>query len=118
MSEEKDDIHQKFNEIINSDDLKGMSEDFKAEIQMGTKELILIQQSLADVISHVSDILIQRTRESYEFIFSGDTIYHDLLASLYKISEDFNEVMIDYYTELQDDDDDDEDDEGDDDGPF
>lgn len=122
MSEDKDNFHKKFDEIINSDDLKKIGEDFAAEIRMGTKELVLIQQSLADAISHISEVLIERSNESYEFVFTGDTIYHDLLASLYKISEDFNEVMIEYYMELIDDDDDDDliidNDEGETDGPF
>jgi hypothetical protein len=129
MSEEKDHIHKKFDEIVSSDELKKIAEDFQAEIQMGTKELILVQQSLADAISHVSEILIERIKDSYDFIFTADSIYHDLLASLYKISEDFNEIMMEYYGEINEDeiewdddedeeDDDEEDDEGDVDGPF
>lgn len=129
MSEEKDHIHKKFNEIVSSDELKKIADNFQAEIQMGAKELVLIQQSLADAISHVSEILIDKISDSYEFIFTGDNIYHDLLASLYKICEDFNEVMREYYEEIdedqiewddddEDDDDDDDDDEGEIDGPF
>jgi hypothetical protein len=123
MSEDKDNIKKQFDEIVNSEDLKKISDEFKAEVAMGTKELILIQQSLADVISHVAEILLERSKESYDFVFTGDTIYHDLLGSMYKIAEDFNEVMVDYYVDdILDDDDIDQDiedeDNEDDNGPF
>lgn len=130
MSEEKDHIHKKFDEIVSSDELKKIAEDFQAEIQMGIKELVLVQQSLADAITHVSEILLQRMKDSYDFVFTSDSIFHDLLASLYKISEDFNEIMMEYYGEInedeiewdddddEDEEDDDEEDEGDVDGPF
>lgn len=118
---EKDEFHKKFDEIVSSEDLKKILDDFKAEIEMGTKELILVQQALADVISHISEMLLEMSRDSYNFHFSGDSIYHDLLGSMYKIAEDFNDVMIDYYTdEILDDDDDESDNEGNEDenGPF
>jgi hypothetical protein len=108
MSEEKDNFHKKFEEIVNSDDLKKIHDEFEAEVKMGTKELLLIQQSLADSISHISEVLMERNTGSFEFIFTADSIYHSLLGSLYKISEDFNEVMVEYYLDLDDDDDDDD----------
>lgn len=127
MSDDKEHFHKKFDEIINSEDMKKIRDEFKAEVEMGTKELLLIQQSLADAISHISEILIERNSGSFEFIFTGDSIYHNLLGSLYKISEDFNEIMVDYYLDDIEDDDDyddneldeiDDDEDGGSNGPF
>lgn len=117
-----DDFDKKFDEIVNSDDMKKISEDFETEISLGTKELILLQQSLCDVISHVSEIIMQRTKGNFEIVFQGDSIYHSLLSSLYKISEDFNEIMLEYYGEFIIDedfeDDGDEGNAGENEGPF
>lgn len=95
-----DDFDKKFDEIISSEDLKKISDDFETEVSMGTKELILLQQSLCDVMSHVCDIIMERNKGNFDLVFQGDSIYHSLLSSLYKISEDFNEVMLEYYGEF------------------
>lgn len=117
MTDNSDDFDKKFDEIINSsDDLKNIEKDFETEVAMGTKELILLQQSLCDVVSHISEILLQRNQGILSFVFQGDSIYHSLLSSLYKIAEDFNEVMLEYYVE--DSEDLDEEDAGEDEGPF
>lgn len=105
MSKEED-FQKKFDEMIRSDDLKQISENFESEVSLETKDLVLIQQALIDAVSHISQVLWERVNESYDFVFSGDNMYHNLLSSLYKIAEDFNEVMMDYYGEFDDDDDD------------
>lgn len=94
-----EDFEKIFNEMIRSDDLQEVSKDFENEVKLGIRELILLQQSLADAVSYVCDILSSMVRD-------GDTkdIYNeecfDLLSSLYKISEDFNESMVEYYGEI------------------
>lgn len=104
MSKEED-FQKKFDEMIKSEDLKQISENFESEVSLETKDLVLIQQALIDAIAHISQVLWERVSESYDFVFSGDNMYHNLLSSLYKIAEDFNEVMMEYYGELDDDDD-------------
>lgn len=116
-----DDFDKKFDEIISSEELRKISNDFETEVSMGTKELILLQQSLCDVISHVSEIIMERNKGNFDIVFQGDSIYHSLLSSLYKISEDFNEIMLEYYGEfIVDDEIDDENngDSGENEGPF
>ena len=107
---EEDYFKEKFSEMVNSDDLKKISEEFAAETTFGTKELLLIAQSLSDAVSNITGVLIERASDQFDFVFSGDNIYHNLLCTLYKISEDFNECMIEYYEVFEDDDDDDDDD--------
>ena len=91
------DFEKIFSEMVNSEDLKDIKEDFEANVKMGIKELTLIQQSLSDVISHVSEIIMSAL--TGDNIFDEDNIFHNLLSSLYKISEDFNECMLEYYAE-------------------
>jgi hypothetical protein len=91
------DFEKIFSEMVNSEDLKDIKEEFEANIKMGIKELALIQQSLSDVISHVAEIMMSAL--TGDNIFEDDNIFHNLLSSLYKISEDFNECMLEYYSE-------------------
>jgi len=94
-----EDFEKIFNEIIQSDDLQEVSKDFENEINLGIKELILLQQSLGDAISHISEILSSMVRDK-EAKETFDEECFDLLGSLYKISEDFNECMVEYYTDI------------------
>jgi len=98
MSEDPD-FEKIFNEIIQSDDLQEVSKDFENEINLEIKELILLQQSLGDAISHISEILSSMVRDK-ETKETFDEECFDLLGSLYKISEDFNECMVEYYTDI------------------
>lgn len=99
QEEDNPDFEKIFTEIVNSDELKEISENYHNEVKFGTKELLLIQQSLSDVISHVSEIMLQNI-DGDQFIFTDDNIYHNLLSSIYKIAEDFNECMLEYYGEI------------------
>ena len=114
MSQENSDnqdFEKMFTEIVSSEDLKDIQENFEANVKMGTKELLLIQQSLTDVISNISEIMIGALTGE-DFVFGEDNVYHNLLGSIYKIAEDFNECMSEYYIEeFFGDEDDDEDDE-------
>lgn len=105
MQNENDnpDFEKMFTEIVNSEELKEISENYQNEVKFGTKELLLIQQSLSDVISHVSELMLKNL-DGEQFLFTGDNVYHSLLSSLYKISEDFNECMLEYYSEFIDED--------------
>lgn len=91
------DFEKLFTEIVNSEDLKNIKEDFDSNLKMGIKELALIQQSLSDVMSHVSEMIM--TALTGDNLFDEDNIFHNLLSSLYKISEDFNECMLEYYSD-------------------
>jgi hypothetical protein len=95
---EEKDFEKLFTEIVQSDDLKEIKEDFEAQVKLGIKELILIQQSLSDVSNNISEIMIGALTRS-DNIFGEDNIYHNLLSSLYKIAEDFNECMLEYYAD-------------------
>lgn len=104
MSDENNnhDFDKVFEEIVNSDDLKQIKENYDTDVRHGVKELILIQQSLSDVLGHISEILLRSLSEN-TMIFGDDNVYHNLLSSIYKISEDFNEYMVDYYIVIDED---------------
>lgn len=107
MSNNNDDFDKLFTEIVSSDDLKSISADFQANVNMGTKELLLIQQALADASSNIAEILLHHLSDG-DFLFGDDNIFHSLLSSLYKIAEDFNECTMEFFAEEFFDDDDDE----------
>lgn len=94
----EDEFDKIFTEMVSSDDLKEIKEEFEAQINFGLKELTLIQQSLADATMNVANIMLMIISEKLN-IFGEDNIYHNLLSSLYKISEDFNECMLEYFEE-------------------
>ena len=94
-----EDFEKIFNEMIRSDDLQEVSKDFQNEVNLGVKELILLQQSLADAVSHICDILSSMVRDKDIKDACNEECF-DLLSSLYKISEDFNECMVEYYGEI------------------
>jgi len=100
MSEEDQNFDKMFSEIINSDDLKDISENFDKKINLNIKELLLMQQSLLDAVSNISDILITINKEGTHDILAPEDECYDILSSLYKISEDFNECMIEYYSNI------------------
>lgn len=96
---DNEDFEKMFSEIVNSEDLKNMSETYKSDITLGIKELMLVQQSLCDTMSYIGEIIIS--------ILQNDSMLKDpegepaeLIASIFKISEDFNEYMQDRFVEL------------------
>jgi hypothetical protein len=96
---DNEDFEKIFSEIVNSEDLKNMSETYKSDITLGVKELVLVQQSLSDCISHISEIILSILQdESLLKDPEGETA--ELIASIYKISEDFNDCMQDKFVEL------------------
>jgi hypothetical protein len=105
---DNEDFEKMFTEIVNSDELKDISDHFEKDVKLGLKELLLIQQSLADVQTHIAEILINSIDGGESLVTNGDNIYSTLLSSLYKISEDFNECMIEYYSDFDEDPDEDE----------
>lgn len=96
MSSDKDEnenFEKMFNEIVNSDDLKDISDLFQKSLELGIKELLIIQQALCDSVSNISEMLIEFYKNPSNKLNSDDERFQ-LLGSLYKISEDFNDHMI------------------------
>ena len=83
---DNEDFEKIFTEIVSSDELKDMSDHFEKDVKLGLKELLLIQQSLSDAMSHISEVLINSVDGEEQLITNGDNIYSSLLSSLYKIS--------------------------------
>ena len=90
---DNDNFEKIFNEIVNSDELKDISDSFQKSLQLGVKEMLLIQQALCDAVSNISEILINFHKNPSDKISKDDEQF-DLLGSLYKIAEDFNDYMI------------------------
>ena len=100
-NDESQDFEKMFEQIISSEELKNIKEEYESNVKFGIKELVLIQQSLADVSSHICE-LIMKAMSDGDLLFEDDNVYHNLLSSLYKISEDFNECMVEFYDEFED----------------
>lgn len=109
---ENENFEKKFKEIVNSDDLKDISKSFENNLSLGIKELLMIQQALCDTISHIADILIDFNKNPENRLQKNDEKF-ELIGSLYKICEDFNDYMIECSEDIIfafEDDEDDEDD--------
>lgn len=111
MAEDPRDFEQKFSEIIGSEDLKKFSDNFKKDSLISYKDLVLIQQALIESLSHISDIMFYKFAGQNDLVDFSDPTQNNILSALYKISIDFNDLMIEYIVEDFDDDEDDEDDE-------
>lgn len=94
-----EDFEKMFSEIVNSEDLKNMSETYKSDITLGIKELALVQQSLSDTISYISEIMMS-ILQNESLLKDPEGEPAELIASIYKISEDFNDCMQDKFVEL------------------
>jgi hypothetical protein len=100
MSEEN--FEEIFSEIISSEDLKDLSESLEKQKDLTIKELLLVQQSLGDAISRITDVIYFNIGDNSvdidnELEFGSDSPLHNLISALYKISEDFNEYMAETY---------------------
>lgn len=105
---ENEDFEKKFSEIVNSNELKEISDSFATEVKLGAKELLLIQQALADNISNITEVIIA-SLDGENMLGEPDSEISDILGSLYKISEDFNDCMTDNFISFTIIDDEDED---------
>lgn len=105
---ENEDFEKKFSEIVNSNELKEISDSFASEVKLGAKELLLIQQALSDNISNITEIIIA-SLDGENMLGEPDSELSDILGSLYKISEDFNDCMTDNFISFVIADDEDED---------
>ena len=97
---DNNDFEKIFSEIVSSNDLNNISEDIDLTINMGAKELLLIQQSLADNISSISEIICSIVDNESSSLLSDKECF-ELLGSIYKISEDLNDYILDHYSTIQ-----------------
>lgn len=97
---DNNDFEKIFSEIVSSNDLNNISEDIDLTINMGAKELLLIQQSLADNISSISEIICSIVENEGSPLLSDKECF-ELLGSIYKISEDLNDYILDHYSTIQ-----------------
>lgn len=116
---ENDDIDKMFEEIISSDDMEEMKSPRidaiinieQVSVDSLLKELIFINQSLSRSMGHISELILNfMAVEDYEL----EDEVREILGSIYKLSEDLDEYMIELILEeseeeeLEEEDDDDE----------
>jgi hypothetical protein len=105
MSEfEDDDIDKIFEQIIGSDDLDGINSTGidaiinieKVSTETLLKELNFIMQSLSRAAIHVSELAINFISIE-EYVLDDDL--RDLLGTIYKLTEDLDEYMVELFLE-------------------
>lgn len=105
---ENDDIDKMFEEIISSDDLEEIKSPRidaiisieEVSVDSILKELIFISQSLARSIGHINELSLNFVAvENYEL----DEEVREILGSIYKLSEDLDEYMIELILEESED---------------
>ena len=100
---EDDDIDKMFEEIISSDEIKMDSSHLEAiisieqvSIESVLKELIFISESLSQAIVHVNQLMLDyMCIEDYKL----DDELRETLGSIYKLTEDLDERMIELMIE-------------------
>jgi hypothetical protein len=92
MSEyEDDDIDKIFEEIIGSEPIV----DGQAS-NLVLKDLMFIAQSFARAIEHVNDIMLNLMQDQ-EYVI--DEAIEEMLSSMYKISEDLDQSLVEFILE-------------------
>ena len=98
-----DDIDKIFEQIISSDEMdeinlpsEGIIGSDKVSVETLLKELVFISQSLARSINHIGELTL-----NYMSIddYSIDDEIREILGNIYKLSEDFDECMIELILE-------------------
>ncbi len=101
---EDDDIDKIFKEIISSDDIDEIdSERLDAIISIEKvspnsllKELIFVTQSLSQSIVHINELMLDAISTT-DYVLNEEL--RDIIGSMYKLSEDLDEYMIDLFIE-------------------
>jgi hypothetical protein len=83
-----------FDNIINSNNLQNVYENINKEETMTLKEVVLLQQELASAVANISDMIFCNVHLGFDLEMSFDSLMHNLMASLYKVALDFNEVVV------------------------
>lgn len=83
---EDDDIDKIFEQIIGSEPVNN-----EEKINLVLKDLIYISQSFSRAIEHVNELMLSFVSEKNYLI---DEYVEEILGTMYKISEDFDETMI------------------------
>lgn len=110
---EDDDIDKIFKEMISSDDVDEINPSHieaiisieKTSPSSLLKELIFVAQSLSQSIVHINDVILDIiSSEDY----SLNEELRDIIGSMYKLSEDLDDFMLDMLLEETDNDEEDE----------
>jgi len=95
---DKEEIDKIFQEIISSDDLESISSNLGENITVTQnnnetllKELIFINQALNQCCIHVGEIILD-IQEFKDYKMDGELA--EILGSLYKLAEDFDDHML------------------------
>lgn len=105
MDEDSEKIDKLFSEIIDSEELKDIKETFGQNRIMTIKELLLVQQTITETLSHLNEMIYGNLVDEDHLVFVSDNIVHSLLSSIYKTCMDFNDVIIDFMPDDEDDED-------------
>lgn len=94
MAKDPRDFEKRFSEIINSEDLKKFSETFKKDSLFSYEDLFIIQQTLLESLSHVTDIIYFSFKGHNDIVDFSDPTQTKILSALYKVAIDFNDFMV------------------------
>lgn len=97
MDNEK--INELFSEIVQSTNMDDVTENIQLQFNMSVKELAFLQESLGEAIACISQIMFM--------VISNEAKVTDeiseLLANLYKLSEDLNSSVVELFVDNIDD---------------
>lgn len=96
MEEDSEEENYKkiFENIIDSNDLKDVYKDIDKKQKMTLKEVVLLQQELANAVANVSDIIFCNINLDHDLEISLNETLNNIMATFYKIALDFNETVV------------------------
>jgi hypothetical protein len=100
MDNNPEDFEKKFSEMLETDDLKEISNGFKSDIQISLKEVYYTMQFLVESLEHLTSLMLTAQDNPEEALSTlNNPDIKDFFNHMSESSENFNDSIVEYIIE-------------------
>jgi hypothetical protein len=100
MDNNPEDFEKKFSEMLETDDLKEISNAFKSDIQISLKEVYYTMQFLVESLEHLTSLMLTAQDNPEEALSTlNNPDIKDFFNHMSESSENFNDSIVEYIIE-------------------
>jgi hypothetical protein len=100
MDNNSEDFEKKFSEMLETDDLKEISNAFKSDIQISLKEVYYTMQFLVESLEHLTSLMLTAQDNPEEALSTlNNPDIKDFFNHMSESSENFNDSIVEYIIE-------------------
>ena len=100
MDNNSEDFEKKFSEMLETDDLKEISNAFKSDIQISLKEVYYAMQFLVESLEHLTSLMLTAQDNPEEALSTlNNPDIKDFFNHMSESSENFNDSIVEYIIE-------------------